>query len=201
MSNQGRWFYYQCTSHYQTGAPNCGNRRVRARELERLVWDEIVLFTENPGKVLRKIQRARAATVPGAEAARRLERQFQAKQSERLRVIKWAREGRITEDELDAQLAQLRAEVTALEQEQARLAGAQRAATAARARLVDAEVFFNELASRIDALSAEQRATVVRQLVPRVLLVPREDGRVSVTATYAFAPPSIIATAPLRASV
>ena len=201
VSNAGRWFYYQCMSHYQRGAPNCGNRRVKARELERLVWAEIVRFAENPGKVLRQIGRARAALLPSAETTRQLERQLQAKQRERARVITWAREGRITEEELDAQLVTLRAEIGGLEQERTRRGEAARTTELARTRLADAEAFFDELAGRLDSLSDEQRASVVRQLVPRVLLVPRKDGRVKVSATYAFAPPAIIATAPLRASV
>ena len=188
-------------SHYQKGAPNCGNRRIKARELERLIWHEIVRFAENPGKVLRQIQRARAALLPSAETTRQLERQLQAKQRERARVITWAREGRIMEDEMDAQLVTLRAEIAGLEQERTRRIDVARSAELARARLTDAEAFFDELAGRLEALSDEERATVVRQLVPRVLLVPRGDGRVKVSATYAFAPPSITDTAPLRASV
>ena len=173
---------------------------MRAAELERLVWGEIERFAQSPGKVLRKIQQARGAAAPAEGAARRFERRLQAKQRERARVIKWAREGRITEEELDTQLVQLRAEVAGLEQERVRLEGATRAATVARARLADAEAFFDELSGRLGALSAEQRVQIVRQLVPRVLLTPRGDGRVRVSATYAFAPPSIIATAPLRVS-
>ncbi|MCA1632018.1 MAG: recombinase zinc beta ribbon domain-containing protein, partial [Acidobacteria bacterium] len=200
VSQQGRWFYYQCKSHYTVGRPNCGNRRVRAAELERLVWAEIERFALEPGKVLRKIQRARAPGAPPEASAHRLEQRLAAKQRERARVITWAREGRITEGELDAQLAQLRAEVAALESERARSEGAARAASEVRSRLADAEAFFKELAGRIGELTDEQRARIVRQLVPRVLLKPRADGRVSAVATYLFAPPSITATAPLRAS-
>lgn len=201
VSQQGRWFYYQCTSHYKTGTPSCGSRRVKARELERLVWREIERFAENPGKVLRKIQRARAALVPSAETTRQLERQLQAKQRERVRVLTWAREGPITEDEMDAQLVHLRAEIAGLEQERARRLEMARTVEQSRARLADAEAFFDELAGRLASLSDDERAAVVRQLVPRVLLVPRSDGRVKVSATYAFGPPAIIATGQLRASV
>ncbi|MFL6209242.1 MAG: recombinase family protein [Pyrinomonadaceae bacterium] len=198
VSNGGRWFYYQCMSHYKTGTPNCGNRRVKAKELERLVWAEIVHFAENPGKVLRQIGRARAALLPSAETTRQLERQLQAKQRERARVITWAREGRLTEEELDAQLVTLRAEIAGLEQERTRRSEATRSAELARARLAETEACFDGLAGRLGALSDEQRTQIVRRLVPRVLLTPRKDGRVKVSAIYAFAPPAIIATAPLR---
>src|SRR5205085_3219855 len=141
------------------------------------------------GQVLKQIGRARAALLPIAETTRQLERQLQAKQHERARVITWAREGRITEEELDAQLVPLRAEIGGLEQERTRRSETARSAEVARARLADAEAFFDELAGRLDSLSDDERAAVVRQLVPRVLLIPRGDGRVKVSATYAFAPP------------
>lgn len=199
VSHERRWFYCQCNS--RLAAPPCGNRRVSAPVVERLVWAEIVRFAQTPGKLLSKIQRARlAAAQMAANTVERIARQLAAKERERASVIKWAREERITEAELDTQLAQLRAGVTGLETERARLAEAQRNAATRHARLSDAEVFFTALAGRLDALTDAERAQVLRQLVPRALVSTRPDGRIAVAATYAVAAPATVATVPLRAS-
>ena len=73
VSNHRRWFYYQCNSRADADVPNCGNRRVSAGELERLVWREIERFAESPGKVVGLLGRARALRARGGagdEAAR-----------------------------------------------------------------------------------------------------------------------------------
>lgn len=189
VSNQQRWFYYQCNSRADAHVPSCGNRRVRADELERLVWGEIARFAASPGKVLGKLRQARAPRVVAEDVTRRIEQQLAAKGRERARVITWAREGWITEEELDIQLVQLRAEVAALEGEHARLRAAQTTERTARAQLEDAEAFLDGLADRLDALTDEERVQIIRQLVPRVIIAPRADGRVKVSATYAFAAP------------
>lgn len=131
VSHQRRWFYYQCNSRLEP--PHCGNRRVRAAEVEQLVWAEIARFAQTPGKLLAKLQRARLSVAPTEANTRRIERQLAAKQRERERVIKWAREERITETELDAQLVQLRAEVAGLETERARLGKTRNVAPSRRA--------------------------------------------------------------------
>ena len=71
-----------------------------------------------------------------------------AKLKERNRVIAWAREGRITEEELDAQLSQVRAELSALEGEAKRVEAERERSESARAHLGDAESFPDELARR-----------------------------------------------------
>ena len=119
---------------------------------------------------------------------------------ERERVITWARQGRITEEELDAQLLQLRGELAALESEGARIKSAHAQTEAIREYIHDAEAFLNELSRRVNDLTPEGMAAIVRRAVPRVVVKPRADGRKLVTATYRFAPPVILGTDPLRAA-
>ncbi|HVF54727.1 MAG TPA: recombinase family protein [Pyrinomonadaceae bacterium] len=189
VSNQQRWFYYQCNSRSEPCVTNCGNRRVRAFDLEQLVWSEIARFAASPGKVIDRLRRTRVGRKDSADSTGNIERQIAAKQRELTRVITWAREGRITESELDTQLVQVRAEMAVLEQERVRIEAAQKVADAARTRLADVETFLSDLAGRLETLSDAARANVMRQLVPRVVVTPREDGRVGVAATYAFSPP------------
>ena len=123
-----------------------------------------------------------------------------AKERERERVITWARQGRITEEELDTQLLQLRGELAAIESEMARVKSARAQTEAMREHIRDAEAFLNELSRRANDLRPEAMAAIVRCAVPRVVVKPRADGRKVVTATYRFAPPVILGTDPLPES-
>lgn len=118
------------------------------------------------------------------------------KERERERVITWARQGRITEEELDAQLMQLRTELAVLEGERARAESGRARADAAREQLRDAEKFLNELSRRVTDLTPEEMAAIVRRAVPRVVVKPRADGRKVVAATYRFSRPVILGTGP-----
>ena len=109
-------------------------------------------------------------------------------------------QGRLTEAELDEQLAQLRREIGALEEEKfaAERARAERAGV--RERLRDAESFLEEISRRLRELTREEMAAIVRRAVARVVVRPRADGCKVVSATYRFAPPVILGTDPLPES-
>lgn len=188
--------YYRCTSRADARVANCALRDVRADELERVVWSGVASFASSPGKVVSKLRMAMAASAGAGKAGPDTDKLRAAKERERERVITWARQGRITEDELDAQLLQLRGELAALESEQARIKSARAQTEATREQLRDAEAFLEELSRRVNNLTPEGMAAVVRRAVPRVVVKPRADGRKVVTATYRFAPPVILGTAP-----
>ncbi|MFL6211175.1 MAG: recombinase family protein, partial [Pyrinomonadaceae bacterium] len=188
VSNQQRWFYYQCNSRVGRNMPNCANRRLNATRIESLVWHEIVRFALNPGNILEKLTAKLATQTTTSDAAARIQKQLRAKGRERERVITWARQGRLTEDELDRQLVALRAEAATLEGELARLEATRASRAAARAGLADAEAMLERIAQRLSNLTEAEKAESVRQLVRGVLVNPRPDGRITVKATYVFSP-------------
>ena len=192
--------YYRCTSRADASIENCARRDVRAEELERLVWSGVEEFATAPGRVLSKLQAATSARAVGAKVALDTDKLRAVKERERERVITWARQGRITEEELDAQLMQLRAELAALEGERARAESARVRAEAAREQLRDAEKFLNELSWRMDNLTLEEMAAIVRRAVPREVVKPRAAGRKVVAATYRFSRPVILGTGRLPKS-
>lgn len=192
--NGQTYTYYRCTSRADARVENCALRDVRADELERVVWSGVEGFAASPGKVLSKLRAAMAANAGAGKAAPDADKLRVAK--ERERVITWARQGRITEEELDAQLLQLRGELAALEGERARIKSARAQTDATREQLRDAETFLDELSRRVNDLTREEMAAIVRRAVPRVVVKPRADGRKIVAATYRFAPPVIIGTVP-----
>jgi site-specific DNA recombinase len=201
VSYQGKYTYYRCTSRADRAAPNCALRDVRAEELERKVWEGIERFAASPGKVLSKIRAAMAAGPGVRRDTPDLEKMLAAKRREEERVITWARQGRITEAQLDAQLAQLRGELASLEGERARAECSQAQVKAAREQLRDAEGFLEELTRRLCELTREEMAAIVRRAVPRVTVSPRSDGRKVARATYRFGPPVIPGTVPLLESL
>ncbi|MDT7779445.1 MAG: site-specific recombinase [Acidobacteriota bacterium] len=195
-----RYFYYRCTSRADARVQNCALRDVRAEELERVVWSGVALFAASPGKVVSKLRAAMGAKVYTGKVARDVEKELAAKVRERERVITWARQGRITEEELDGQLLQLRSEVVGLEAEASRIRSSHATAEEARTRLRDAESFLDELARRVHECTREEKQAILRRAVPRVTIKPHEGGRKLVSAVYRFAPPVIIANAPPRES-
>jgi predicted nuclease with TOPRIM domain len=170
---------------------------VRANDLERLVWSGIEGFVASPGKVLSRLGAALSSRADASKPLRDISKRLDAKQRERDRVIAWARQGRITEGELDAQLPQLRVELSALEGALARAEADRARSESATARLEDAEEFLDELARRIQNLTREEMGAILRRTVPRVKVTPRADGRRAVFVTYRFASPAVIASVPL----
>jgi site-specific DNA recombinase len=195
--NGQRYTYYRCTSRADARVENCALRDVRAEELERVVWSGVEGFAASPGKVLTKLRAAMAANSGAGKITPDADKLRAAKERERERVITWARQGRITEEELDGQLLQLRAELAALESERARTESARSQTDALREQLRDAEAFLNELSWRVHDLTREEMAAILRRAVPRVVVKPRADGRKVVAATYRFGPPVTIGTVPL----
>ncbi|MDT5293158.1 MAG: hypothetical protein QOJ76_38 [Acidobacteriota bacterium] len=67
------------------------------------MWEGIERFVASPGKVLSKIRAAMAAGSGVRRDAPDPAKMLAAKRREEERVITWARQGRITEAQLDAQ--------------------------------------------------------------------------------------------------
>lgn len=200
-SNGQTYTYYRCTSRADARVENCALRDVRADELERVVWSGVASFATSPGKVVSKLRMAMAGSGGAGKIMPDIKRLRADKERERERVITWARQGRITQEEMDAQLLQLRGELAAIEGEQARIKSERAQTEAVREQLRDAESFLEELSRRVNDLTPEEMAAIVRRAVPRVVVKPRADGRKVVTATYRFAPPVILGTDPLPESL
>ncbi|PYS81273.1 MAG: hypothetical protein DMF67_17385 [Acidobacteria bacterium] len=191
-----RYFYYRCTSRSDASVSPCGLRNVRAEALERVVWSGVERIALSPGKVLSKIRaamEARSGKAEGRDASRLLA----VKARERERLITLARKGIITEDELAAQLSQLRAESAALEAEAARRGAALVAAAEVRSLICDAESFLDVLARRVHECTREEMAAILRRAVPRVVVRPRPDGRRVAEVAYRLIQTASIATNPL----
>jgi len=180
VSGEGRPSYYQCTSRVQGRyEKHCGNMMARADHLEREVLSEIKNLLNAPDDLLQEISAALAEQEekPDEREGRELQRLIAAKQAERNRVIGWARTGRITDEEMDAQLIMLRGEITTLESERTRMEHRREAQANVQERLHGIEQFLSEVAGRVGQVSQEEVAEVVRYFVSRIVITPREDER------------------------
>jgi hypothetical protein len=109
-----RYFYYRCSRYYdQHGMEGCENSRyASATKLERQVWDfvrGIMLDPEELSSDLNRaieLEREGRRGDPEAEPARWLERLAEAEE-ERRGFLRLAAKGRITDEELDEELASL----------------------------------------------------------------------------------------------
>jgi hypothetical protein len=197
-----KYHYYACRAAktYNFGmAPPHKPSFVSAEWLEELVWSDVRRLLEDPGEILERLREQHdAADDAGELDARRKElaKRLAAKQAEKDRYIRTYAQGHISEEELDAYLAELKKHIDNL-----------------RVLLASIEVEFSErrertaltdtthawllsLRKRLDEVEEntpegfEKRKQLVGLLVESISLGKRqEDGRAQTQITYRFGPP------------
>jgi hypothetical protein len=151
-------YYYQCGSQRKDRhAVHCGNRSVRAEQLETAVWDNIRKFVSSPGKVLRllehKLHKSSTSNRDIAHRETTILKALASKQRERDHIITLGRRGLITEAEEESQLRQLKAEMDVLERERDEMLNRERAMVGAKSRLKTAQSLLETLSRQIDNLA------------------------------------------------
>ena len=195
--------YYGCMS---SNRPELGAKsaqphnapRTSAPWLEDLVWSDVKRFVTNPGEVLERVQEQLQDEGDTEELGARLEgleRRLTARQGEKDRYVRLYAQGHLSEDELEAYLADLKnqignlrllIEATAADLSQRR----------ERAQVADTTVawltLLRERAEEIEEDTPEafiRRQQLVRLLVERIALHRGEGGKTTVVITYRFGPP------------
>jgi site-specific DNA recombinase len=168
--------YYRCggqEAYRGRCMGRCTSKAVNGEFLEDTVWGDIVEFIENPGDVLAALAEERqqesdhvrqiARERTNAEAA------LLAKASERDRMLDAFRKGIIESDDLEREMAKIRAETDAVRERIAYLSGQLEAISRAAEDLRSAESFLQELRKRLaEPLSWEIRRQLVELLVSEV---------------------------------
>lgn len=164
-----RYFYYIC--HGSKYAPKCGARLLRCDLADAWVWEQI------EGRVA-ELRQAAQQDDEGAQAAEieerwrlgeveRLRGRLEGKTEERQRLFALYRKGRLSEPDLEAQLADV-------EREQAELTARWEAL---REPVAPPSVNLADLLAEIDAglktAGPEGQATVIGLLVRRILVYPK----------------------------
>ena len=196
-----KYSYYGCVSNRADRGAGVGPHRapnMSAPWLEDLVWADVRRFVENPGEVLERVREQLADGDESRELETRhadLTKRLAAKQAEKDRYIRLYTSGRISEEELDVylldlknQINNLRLLVGSVEADLSRSAENQLAAQSTEAWLL-------ALRERIEEVEEDteeaffRRRELVKLLVERIDVGRNEEGRPKVEITYRFGPP------------
>jgi site-specific DNA recombinase len=171
----GFYTYYQCSSQ-SAGArrQHCGNKTVRGFEIEERVRRDLADFAANPGPVIEELEialREREGSHSNVEQQqRKVAADLKGKETERARVLNFARKGIISESEAERELRQLQAEVDALQAESVRLSDRQAREREAETYLRSVGSLLHQFASDLTDISEEKYTLYVRQLVSQVVV-------------------------------
>ena len=198
-----KYHYYACKAAktYNFGAaPPHKASYVSAEWLEDLVWSDVRRFLEDPGEVLERLreQHNAADDAEGFEARKKeLTKRLAAKHAEKDRYVRAYAQGHISEEELDAYLAELKKRIDNLRfllaSVEAELSEKQE-----RKTLTDTtQAWLSSLGRRLDEVEEdtsegfEKRKQLVGLLVESISLgrSQQEGDRTEVQITYRFGPP------------
>ncbi len=202
-SRRGRKYsYYACGPSYRrelgvSVQPHAAPR-MSAPSLEGLVWTDVKRFVNNPGEVLERVREQMGAEQDDQEGAARLEglqKRLAAKQGEKDRYVRLYAQGHISEEELEAYLADVSNQIANLRL-MVEAAEAEASQHRERQQVADTTVaWLNVLRERAEEIEEDtpeafdKRQQLVRLLVEGVTLGRDEDGETTVEVTYRFGPP------------
>jgi site-specific DNA recombinase len=197
-----KYHYYACNAakSYNFGATSPYKPSfVRAAWLEELVWSDVRRFLEDPGEVLERLREHHDAADDAEELeARRREvaKRLAAKQAEKDRYVRAYVQGYISEEELDAYVAELKKQIDSL---RVLLASVEAELSERRERTALADTTHAWLLSLRRHLAEVEEDTpeafgkrkqLVGLLVESITLGKRQEGgRAEVQITYRFGPP------------
>jgi hypothetical protein len=173
---------------------------VSAEWLEDLAWSDVRRFLKNPGEILERLreQHDAADDAEGLEGRRKgLAKRLAAKQAEKDRYVRAYAQGHISEEELDAYLAELKKQIDNLRVLLAAVK-AELSERQERKSLTDTtHAWLLSLGRRLAEVEEdtpegfEKRKQLVGLLVESISLGrnEQEGGRAEIQITYRFGPP------------
>jgi len=185
-------FYYRCTGTVNHGRGKvCGNRQIRAEELERAIWDEIIEFFKKPGKFIEmarnRLDQTVKETLPSEDQLEQAERAMSLKKEARSRILSMVSRSLISPLEAEYELKKLAGEIIWLEGRLGDLAAAQEEGA------IDGALCSTDLLKLISQSveKIEPHREIIKLLVARVVVTARESGGkrdVKAVVYYRFRP-------------
>ena len=166
---QYAWYVCQGRVHPSAGQAPCNLPHLRAAPLEEAVWARVRGWVLDPETLFDDADmqtEAQTAARQEIEAAAGALRSLTEAQTRILRLVARAL---VSEDQAEAELAEIRSSQTRLQKRQAEL-GVQLVAAPSDARRSTVESLAEELHDRLDNLTDEQRRTVIREFVVEVVV-------------------------------
>ena len=184
-------YYYQCNGFKpQNGAEKCAGVRVRAKDLEDKMWEQIAAFVRNPGKaaslVAAQIQKDNQAEDTTSEVDK-LTADIKDIERQRQWVIGQGRRGLITTDESDAALMDTANELEVLMNRRKVLLTQADYHQAQQTFGGQVEAILTTLREGIDNADDETKHWAMQLVIERIVLTPLEPGKVRVEPTFKFA--------------
>lgn len=188
--------YYRCMGNANVNRSlkeRCPATAIRAEGLEKLVWEDICSFIQNPGPLIKRLEarlRQEMASYRGVEEEMAsLAQEISNKASERQRVINLYRRGLISETEAEVELTALEKEVAALKQRQEILLARQQQRQELETRITSAQILLERLRDKLENPSWEAKRELVEALVEGIIVdTVVENGKrmARVTIRYRF---------------
>jgi site-specific DNA recombinase len=182
-SKAGR-VYYRCSNAYDAGAGKaCNAKLIRAKDIEDAVWLDIVAFAKNPGRIIEimqeRIKQNSKDLTPVKNEINEVEKAILDKQTARGKVLSLCARGIITDQEAETELQSLAREMEALTSRRGHLFSRMDAAQKVETETLTAQAMLDTLAERIDNLSDEEKAEVIRGITRRVNVytLVNEEGK------------------------
>jgi hypothetical protein len=193
------YHYYACRAAktYNFGvAPPHKASFVSAEWLEELVWSDVRRFLKDPGEVLERLREEQHEAADLEARKKELAKRLAAKQAEKDRYVRAYAQGHISEEELEAYLAELKRRIDNL---RVLLASVEAELSERRERttLTDTtHAWLLSIRQRLEEVEEdtpegfEKRKQLVRLLVAEVTVGKKpEDAQTEVRITYRFGPP------------
>lgn len=172
--------YYACWGTHGRShphSPTCDAPYVTATAIEAMVWERLRGLLLDPDAELAQLVAERELPDAPLHAAllTGVQQRLAELAVERQRVIGWARTGRITDDDLDLQLAEVSAREVSLRREEERLLAERPATDLEALRQPETRARLRELAAGLDGAEPDQQRQLVTELVERVVV--NTEGR------------------------
>jgi site-specific DNA recombinase len=201
--NGRRQFYYRCNGVHSRGLYGnlgqiCPSKVVRGDHLEELVWSDVESFLRDPGPVLQQLRAKLETDSTETEKLKARERQLEgllaAKATERSRVLGLYRRGRLSDADLDQQMAEIGQEEKGIQEQLAELQSRMRSTGSISADVGSAEKLLTKLRHRLNKpVSWECKRQLVEVLVSGIRVDAVETCGVvqpKVTIMYRFEKPN-----------
>jgi len=172
--SKGTRHYYRCIgadAHRLNGTTKCGNPTVRGDRLEQMVWDQVRILLEDPGRVAdeyrRRLGQAGDGTGPPEQVAR-LDRQVTTLRRGIDRLIDCYASGFIDKTEFEPRIAGLKLRMSQLQKQQqaaVEAANSERELSLVISRLED---FSAKISQGLEALDWHRMRQIIHTVVRRI---------------------------------
>jgi site-specific DNA recombinase len=188
---QKNYRYYSCGSGWR-GQKRCGNKTVKADELENLVFNLVEKFIDNPEDYLNQLQEAQNQNIKSEEIIKEdlkeVDHRIERLHDERQRLVRALRKGILDEDEFDREASSIREELELMERRRELILRHREVIEAREAEMMNSVTLLESLQSTWKALGIEDRTYVCRNLINTIEVCPsiNEKGKMRAQIAISF---------------